>query len=43
MLTPKNSNRRKNTRFELNVDGHYFYKEKSSFETGFYTLLIKHC
>lgn len=27
MLTPKNSNRRKNTRFELNVDGHYFYQE----------------
>lgn len=27
MLRPKNSNRRKNTRFALNVDGHYFYQE----------------
>lgn len=27
MLTPKKSNRRKNTRFELNIDGYYLYQD----------------
>lgn len=27
MLTPKKSNRRKITRFEVNIDGYYFYQD----------------